>query len=143
MRNVGPHKHRAATQFADVRSRLLGVGLRAVVVNGNVPARLRQIERNGAAQSFGRACDKNIARRHGHPTKPTSCFTSSTTGAAIARALAEASPEGAFTASLFKDRSGVGRNLSIEILEYLDRMGLTRRVGDARVVLREAGEVLG
>jgi selenocysteine-specific elongation factor len=53
----------------------------------------------------------------------------------IARELAEASPEGAFTAQMFKDRSGVGRNLTIHILEYLDRMGATRRIGDARIVL--------
>ena len=55
--------------------------------------------------------------------------------AEIARELAGASPEGAFTAQMFKDRSAVGRNLTIRILEYLDRMGATRRVGDARIVL--------
>ena len=54
--------------------------------------------------------------------------------AAIARELAEGEPAGAFTAVAFKDRSGVGRNLTIEILEYLDRVGITRRVGDARVM---------
>jgi selenocysteine-specific elongation factor len=53
----------------------------------------------------------------------------------IARELAEASPEASFTAQMFKDRSGVGRNLAIHILEYLDRMGATRRIGDARIVL--------
>jgi len=62
--------------------------------------------------------------------------------AEIARELAEGSPEGEFTAATFKDRSGVGRNLSIRILEYLDQMGVTRRVGDARVVLR-GREVFG
>jgi selenocysteine-specific elongation factor len=60
--------------------------------------------------------------------------------AEIARELADSSPEGTFTAARFKDRSGVGRNLSIEILEFLDRMGVTRRLGDARIVLR-GGEV--
>ncbi|HWB50314.1 MAG TPA: SelB C-terminal domain-containing protein, partial [Stellaceae bacterium] len=53
----------------------------------------------------------------------------------IARELAEGDPAGSFTAAGFKDRSGVGRNLTIEILEYLDRAGITRRVGDARVVV--------
>jgi selenocysteine-specific elongation factor len=53
----------------------------------------------------------------------------------IACGLAETSSEGAFTAQMFKDRSGVGRNLTIQILEYLDRMGATRRIGDARIVL--------
>jgi selenocysteine-specific elongation factor len=58
--------------------------------------------------------------------------------AGIARELADHDPTGSFTAASFKDRSGVGRNLTIEILEYLDRVGVTRRVGDARVVLRGA-----
>jgi len=56
--------------------------------------------------------------------------------AEIARDLADAAPDGAFTAAVFKERSGVGRNLTIQILEYLDRMGATRRIGDARVALR-------
>jgi selenocysteine-specific elongation factor len=54
----------------------------------------------------------------------------------IARELAEGSAEGSFTAATFKDRSGVGRNLTIQILEYLDKMGATRRQGDARILLR-------
>jgi len=56
--------------------------------------------------------------------------------AEIARELAERSPEGTFTAATFKDRSGVGRNLTIQVLEYLDKIGATRREGDARIVLR-------
>jgi selenocysteine-specific elongation factor len=62
--------------------------------------------------------------------------------AELARELAGRSPDGRFTAAVFKDRSGVGRNLTIEILEYLDKIGATRRDGDARVVLR-GGEVFG
>ncbi|MBV9202455.1 MAG: selenocysteine-specific translation elongation factor [Alphaproteobacteria bacterium] len=58
--------------------------------------------------------------------------------AETASALADSSPDGTFTAASFKDRSGVGRNLSIEVLEYLDKMGATRRTGDARIVLRGA-----
>ena len=61
---------------------------------------------------------------------------------AIAHELAAASPEGAFTAQMFKERSGVGRNLTIHILEYLDRMGTSRRIGDARIVL-DGGDLLG
>jgi selenocysteine-specific elongation factor len=60
----------------------------------------------------------------------------------IARELAEGSAEGSFTAATFKDRSGVGRNLTIQILEYLDKMGATRRQGDARILLR-ASEMFG
>jgi selenocysteine-specific elongation factor len=60
----------------------------------------------------------------------------------IARDLAGETAGGTFTAQMFKDRSGVGRNLSIEILEFLDKIGATRRVGDARIVLRD-GPVFG
>jgi selenocysteine-specific elongation factor len=62
--------------------------------------------------------------------------------AEIGRELAECSLEGTFTAATFKDRSGVGRNLTIQILEYLDKMGATRREGDARIMLR-GGELFG
>jgi len=58
--------------------------------------------------------------------------------AEIACELADRSSEGTFTAAAFKDHSGVGRNLTIRILEYLDKMGATRRMGDARVVARGA-----
>jgi selenocysteine-specific elongation factor len=61
----------------------------------------------------------------------------------LARELAEADPDGTFVAASFKDRSGVGRNLTIEILEYLDRIGVTRRVGDRRIVLRGGDSAFG
>ena len=63
--------------------------------------------------------------------------------AEITRELAERSPEGRFTAAEFKDRSGIGRNLTIEVLEYLDKVGVTRRDGDSRTVLRSAAAVFG
>ncbi len=63
--------------------------------------------------------------------------------AALAAALAEESPEHSFTAAAFKDRSGIGRNLTIEVLEYLDAIGVTRRVGDTRIVLRRPAELFG
>jgi selenocysteine-specific elongation factor len=62
--------------------------------------------------------------------------------AEMACELAGQSPDGTFTAAVFNDRSGVGRNLTIAILEYLDKIGVTRRVGDARVVLG-GGEAVG
>ena len=36
---------------------------------------------------------------------------------------------------VFKDRYGVSRKFAIPLLEYLDRERITRRVGDARVIL--------
>jgi selenocysteine-specific elongation factor len=38
------------------------------------------------------------------------------------------------TAAAFRDRAGIGRNLTIEVLEYFDRIRFTRRVGDAHVI---------
>jgi selenocysteine-specific elongation factor len=63
--------------------------------------------------------------------------------AELAAALADESAEHSFTAAAFKDRSGIGRNLTIEVLEYLDTIGVTRRVGDTRIVVRRAADMFG
>ena len=47
---------------------------------------------------------------------------------------------GAITAKEYRDRSGIGRNLTIEVLEYFDKARFTRRVGEAREILRPAAE---
>jgi selenocysteine-specific elongation factor len=60
----------------------------------------------------------------------------------LARELADSDPDGRFTAASFKDRSGTGRNLTIEILEYLDRIGVTKRVGDERIMIRGVDALL-
>lgn len=45
--------------------------------------------------------------------------------ARIAVDLARSSANGSFDAAAFRDASGIGRNLTIQVLEYLDRAGLT------------------
>jgi selenocysteine-specific elongation factor len=55
--------------------------------------------------------------------------------AAIAGELAAVAPESGFTAAMFNERAGIGRNLTIQILEYLDKIGSTRRIGERRVVI--------
>lgn len=59
----------------------------------------------------------------------------------IAR-LREAAQEigalGPFSVADFRTASGLGRNASIQFLEYLDRRGVTRRVGDVREILRSS-----
>lgn len=59
----------------------------------------------------------------------------------IAQELAQQSGDGRVTVAAFRNRSGIGRNLSIEVLEFFDRMGFTRRAGEARRVLRPASDV--
>ena len=60
----------------------------------------------------------------------------------IAVALS-ASKEGGFGAADFRDRSNIGRNLAIEILEYFDKVGLTWRKGDTRSLRKSVAEVFG
>ena len=43
---------------------------------------------------------------------------------------------GGFTVQAFRDSAGIGRNLAIELLEYLDRKGVTRRDGNVRFLRR-------
>ena len=58
--------------------------------------------------------------------------------AEIAEELAHDSADGLITAAAYRDRSGIGRNLTIELLEYFDRAGFTRRIGPARHILASA-----
>lgn len=41
------------------------------------------------------------------------------------------------TVKHYRDATGIGRNLSIEILEYFDRQGITQRQGDIRKLLKK------
>ena len=63
--------------------------------------------------------------------------------AAHAAALAGPAREKRFSAADFRDRSGIGRNLSIEILEFFDRVKLTRRIGDARLLQCAPRDIFG
>jgi selenocysteine-specific elongation factor len=51
------------------------------------------------------------------------------------RALKTTAGEARVDVASFKDRYGVSRKFAIPLLEYLDRERVTRRIGDARVVL--------
>ncbi|MGM0569990.1 selenocysteine-specific translation elongation factor [Marinobacter sp.] len=52
--------------------------------------------------------------------------------AAIAVELAESAPTGAFDARAYRDRSGIGRRLTVSVLEYLDRAGVTAFINEER-----------
>jgi selenocysteine-specific elongation factor len=62
--------------------------------------------------------------------------------AAKAEILAEHSEGGLFDAAAFRDRSDLGRGISIVLLEYFDRIGFTQRVGDQRRLLKPAAAIL-
>ena len=63
--------------------------------------------------------------------------------AAIAETLGGKSETGMFDAKAYRDASGIGRNLTIQVLEYFDGVGLTRRIGDERRVIKKVDDVFG
>jgi selenocysteine-specific elongation factor len=69
--------------------------------------------------------------------------TTLATLAAIATATAGKQANGMFTAAQFRDATGIGRTLAIEILEFLDTLGITQRVGDARKMRKDFVPILG
>ncbi|MBT5266283.1 MAG: selenocysteine-specific translation elongation factor [Rhodospirillaceae bacterium] len=65
---------------------------------------------------------------------------------ALARAVDElAAVKGTdgFTVADFRDFAGIGRNLAIEVLEFLDRQRMTRRNGAVRTIVMSADRVFG
>ena len=52
----------------------------------------------------------------------------------LERIAVEMGKAGNISAAAFRDRAGIGRNLTIEVLEYFDRIKFTRRVGDAHII---------
>ena len=61
----------------------------------------------------------------------------------IAERLAGEAADGRFDAARFRDASGIGRNLTIELLEFFDRAGLTRREAEGRSLKRTAEDCFG
>lgn len=51
------------------------------------------------------------------------------------------SRRGPFSARDYRDAAGIGRNVAIEVLEYLDSRGFTRRQGDARTVVGDRSKL--
>lgn len=51
--------------------------------------------------------------------------------------------EGTVGVSPFRQKAGIGRNLAVEVLEYFDRIGLSRRDGNARHQVRPVAEIFG
>ncbi len=54
---------------------------------------------------------------------------------AHARALAAERPDGSLDAAAYRDRTGIGRNLTVQVLEFFNREGLTRFDGQRHQLL--------
>jgi len=63
--------------------------------------------------------------------------------AATAVQVAKASANGMFTAAQYRDATGTGRGLAIQILEFFDGLGITQRIGDARKMRKDPAAILG
>lgn len=63
--------------------------------------------------------------------------------AEMAAALAKESANGLFSAGDYNKRAGIGRNLTIDLLEFFDKKGLTRRTGNERTVIVPARDIFG
>ncbi len=61
----------------------------------------------------------------------------------IAGQAAASAEQGLFTAAEYRIRSSIGRNLTIEVLEYFDRAGFTRRIGAGRIIRSAAEDFFG
>ena len=59
---------------------------------------------------------------------------------AKATVAANFSSDGMMKIAEFRSFTGLSRNQAIEVLEYFDRIGFTRRAGNARVVLKTVSE---
>jgi len=131
--------HRARLAAADaallerVSAVLVPAGLRPPIV-GEL-AKALSIEQAALVEGLGRLA------RLGHLVRvaPNRWYLPATVLAlvAVARDLAQASPDGSFDAAAYRDRSGIGRNLTIQVLEFLDRCGATRFARERRW-MREA-----
>ena len=61
----------------------------------------------------------------------------------IAEELVQGPGGDTFDARAYRDASGIGRNLTIQVLEYFDNLGFTRRIGDERRVVKSRQDVFG
>ena len=61
----------------------------------------------------------------------------------IAENLVNEKKEGLITAADFRDKSKIGRNMAIEILEFFDKAGFTNRDGNERRILKSSKEIFG
>ncbi len=103
------------------------------------PPRVRDIARDtGIAETEVRALLKRVARVGEVTLVAHDHFFLSEAVAALAEIVGELSAaHGAARAAEFRDRIGTGRKLAIQILEFFDRVGYTRRVRDDHLVRRD------
>lgn len=61
----------------------------------------------------------------------------------LARKAEELSRQGPFTVRQYRDAAAIGRNVAIDVLEYFDARGFTRRLGETRSVVGDRSKLPG
>ncbi len=61
--------------------------------------------------------------------------------AGIVERIAQSTSDGTVSVAELRDASGIGRNMSVEILEYFDKKRFTQRIGDRHRVIKAAGNI--
>ena len=57
--------------------------------------------------------------------------------------VAAEAPDGMFSAGAYNKRSALGRNLAIELLEFFDKRGFSRRTAEGRKLISAAKDIFG
>jgi selenocysteine-specific elongation factor len=63
--------------------------------------------------------------------------------AEVAEGVAKSAADGTFDVRDYRDATGIGRNVTIQVLEFFDKQGFTRRTGDNRAIHQSSAEVFG
>jgi selenocysteine-specific elongation factor len=116
-----------------------------IAQGGRVPPRLRELADllRQAPEALERFFDRAEALGLAVHITPNRVYLPSVLRelADVAETLAKGRANGRFDAAAYRDHAGISRNLSIEILEYFDRVGFTRRHGNERDVIGRAAEI--
>lgn len=139
--------HSSYQTQAGAKDALAGRILQAVKASGVPPATVNELaERLGIApsavlSSLEWAARRGIVRK----VSATRFFLAATVAHLAQRAeqLSAQRKDGLFRVTDFRDSTGVGRNPSIELLEYFDKCGFTCRTGHDRRVVRSAVKMFG
>lgn len=63
--------------------------------------------------------------------------------AVVAERIADGTADARFDARAYRDATDIGRNVTIQVLEFFDKQGFTRRRGDMREISKPSQEVFG
>lgn len=91
------------------------------------------IDEDSARQLLG----KSARLGHTHRIAHDHYFLDEAVRAMAASVLALAERDGAASVAPFRDRIGTGRKLAVEILEFFDRTGFTRRVQNRHLIRQD------